>query len=154
MYIYRVKILSVTISQYVLVYLNVHDRWNIYLIGRGDGGGGGTPYIRTSVARQYIYIGILVCFDSLFYWLDLLSSFESSFLKILNICGSHVCPRTEHIYAHWGEGGGGGTRIIYCIRGSSVRAHPKKGGGLRCWHSAKNGVSVADTTRKRGGGGC
>ena len=100
----------------------------------------------------------------------MLSSFESSFLKILNIYGSRVCPRNEHISIKIGEstptGGGGGTRIIYCIRGSSVRAQPKRGGGvlgtatahknggLRYWYSAKNGDLIgADTTRKRGGGG-
>ena len=61
-------------------------------------------------------------------------------------------PRTEHIYKHWGKGGGGGTRIIYCIRGSSVRAQSKKG-GLRCWHSAKNGGLSCGHNQKEGGGG-
>ena len=113
-------------------------------------GGGGAPYIRTSVARQYIYIGILVYFDSLFYWLDLLSSFESSFLKILNICGSHVCPRTEHIYAHWGEGGYSDNILYKGVFGAGTA---QKGGGvLRCWHSAKNGGLSCGHNQKEGGG--
>ena len=57
--IYRVKNLSVSISQYVLVY----------------------TYQCSSTVYIYIYIGILGCFESLFYWLDLLSSFDHSSLS-------------------------------------------------------------------------
>ena len=51
---------------------------------------------------------------------------------------------------HWGEGVGG-THIIYCIRGYSVRAQPKKG-DLRCWHSAKKWGSQLRTQPERGWG--
>ena len=99
----------------------------------------------------------------------MLSSFESSFLKILNIYGSRVCPRNEHISIQIGEstptGGGGGTRIIYCIRGLRCGHSPKggggclrycrsakKNGGLRYWHSAKNGGLRCGHNQKEGGG--
>ena len=97
----------------------------------------------------------------------MLSSFESSFLKILNIYGSRVCPRNEHISIKIGEypdGGGGGYsgNILYkgvfgagtAQRGGGVlgTATAQKKGGLRYWHSAKNGGLRCGHNQKEGGG--